>query len=381
MRKAVPELTAILCLILVICPSAGSAERSEPVIIDHTCTEIENIPETAIQDAKENCKWHYVRMSHGRQIMVGLDMLEDQNALYKSTWPPYGGSLPEDPDALCIYTLAGGPYDYWDGSGMDNTRDILDDNPTLSVSSLCWCTELNTASEAYVQRYLDSMQVLENEYPEVTFVYFTGTAEYDGGYGYNRALRNSQIRDFCMANNKVLFDFENLDSWWYNPDNRTWEQATYEYEGEVIPVEHPNLAGDDAEHTSYESCEQKGRATWWMMAVLGGLGGTNVTDGGEQPPADRPGISQLKMKCYPNPCNPSTTIEFVMAQPSRAELSIYDPAGKKVMKLLEGFLSGGTHTVFWSGENSQGEKLASGVYLYNLRSGKHSVTRKILLLR
>ena len=349
------------------------------MVIDHTCTELQAIPDSAIQDAKDLCNWHYVRLSHGRQIMVGLEMLEDMDIFYKSTWPAYGGSLPDDPDALCIYTLAGGPYDYWDGSGSDNTREILDNNPSINVSSMSWCTEMNAASESYVQSYLDSMQVLESEYPGVTFVYFTGTAEYDGGYGYNRAMRNRQIRDFCIANNKVLYDFEDLDSWWFNPETEEWEQATYQYDGETIPVEHPQLAGNDAEHTSYESCEQKARATWWMMAVLAGWEQTSVTGDEILPePSER---FTLDLRCYPNPCNPTSTIEFVIERAARTELSIYDTAGRRISTLLDRYMPEGKHSAVWSGNSINGQPVSSGVYLYRLKTGKQSVAGKLLLLR
>jgi hypothetical protein len=381
MQRVTVIITALAILALSLFPAAVSAERSEPVIIDHNCTDLSAIPDGAIQNAKDLCKWHYVRLSHGRQIMVGLDRLEDLDVFYKSTWPTYGGSLPDDPDALCIYTLAGGPWDYWDGSGSDNTRSILENNPAISVSSFCWCTDLNSASESYVQSYLDSMLVLESQYPEVTFVYFTGTAEYDGGYGYNRALRNRQIRDFCVANNKVLFDFEDLDSWWYDPDAGQWEQATYQYQGETVPVEHPNLAGNDAEHTSYESCEQKGKATWWMMAVLAGWSPPSSTTSGPDTgpaPADR---YRIDMKCYPNPCNPVTNIEFVLQKAAGARLCVYDASGRKVRTLVNRFLNEGKHSLIWNGENDLGRPVSSGVYLYRLRAGKESVAKKILLLR
>jgi hypothetical protein len=37
-----------------------------------------------------------------------------------------------------------------------------------------------------------------------------------------------------------------------------------------IPVEHPDFNGDEAAHTTYSSCEQKGKAFWWLMAMLAG---------------------------------------------------------------------------------------------------------------
>jgi len=215
-------------------------------------------------------------------------------------------------------------------------------------------------------------------------VYFTGTAEYDGSYGHNRSLRNEQIRSFCVANNKVLYDFEDLDSWWFNPDTGEWEQATYLYDGRVVPVEHPMLAGDDAEHTSYESCEQKGRAAWWMMAVLGGWSTTTaVGDGGtdDDPLPGPPAREGFDLSCYPNPCNPSATIVFSLPDAGRAKLAVFDAQGRLVRTLIDGALAGGSHSVVWNGTNESGGRVGSGVYFYRITANKRSDTKKILLLR
>ncbi len=227
-----------------------------------------------IDAVQENCKWHFGRMSHGRQINDGLKRLEEADFTYSTVWPNSGGYLPYEEEAFCIYTSAVSPGGYWRGSGIDVTRSVLNGTPALNISGYCWCTELNTVSESYVNDYLTMMCILESEYPDVDFIYFTGTAEYNGGYGYNRSVRNEQIRQYCIANNKILFDFEDLDSWWYNPDTEEWEHSTYEYNGQAIPVEHPELAGSDIDHTSFESCEQKGKALWWLMAMIQGWEGT-----------------------------------------------------------------------------------------------------------
>jgi hypothetical protein len=133
-----------------------------------------------------------------------------------------------------------------------------------------WCGQLDTYSEADVQVYFDSMAVLEAEYPDVTFIYMTGNAQLTGSLGYNRYLRNEQIRQYCAANNKVLFDFADLDSWWFNSVLGQWEHATYDYEGNTVPYQHTAFDGDEAGHTTFESCRQKGRAVWWMAARLVG---------------------------------------------------------------------------------------------------------------
>lgn len=362
--------------------TATAATFSAPTVIDHRCTDLSAIPPDAIANAQNACKWHYARLSHGRQLMVGFTLIETADPFYAVIWPKAGGSLPVAPGELCIYTDPVDAESYWVGAGLDNTRAILTATPDLNISAMSWCTELNTASASYVQSYLAAMQTLESEFPGVTFVYFTGTAEYDGSHGYNRSLRNEQIRDFCVANNKVLYDFEDLDSWWFNPDAGEWEQATYLYNGRVVPVEHPMLAGDDAEHTSYESCEQKGRAAWWMMAVLSGWSTTTAVGGGpDDPIPGPPAFDGFQLSCYPNPCNPSATIRFALPAAGRARLAIYDARGRLVRTLVDEALAEGAHAVVWNGTDESGGRVGSGVYFYRVVADKRSEAKKILLLR
>jgi len=79
----------------------------------------------------------------------------------------------------------------------------------------------------------------------------------------NRYDRNEQIRKYCIDNNKVLFDFADLDCW-YNGEQHT-ENG--------IPIEHPEYNGDEAGHTTFSSCENKGKAFWWLMARISGWDG------------------------------------------------------------------------------------------------------------
>ena len=128
-----------------------------------------------------------------------------------------------------------------------------------------------------IDTYLAPMTQLEIDYPDVTFVYMTGNAQTGPGnhyntnlaQGYNRYLRNEQIRDWVNGSeNRALFDFADLDSWWLDPDTGLWEQATYAYNGADVPYEHPHYNLNQAGHTSYENCENKGRAVWVMMAEI-----------------------------------------------------------------------------------------------------------------
>jgi hypothetical protein len=243
-------------------------------VINHTCVDLPSIPMEWIQAAQDDIKPHYAHTSHGEQLTVGLDLIDQELTGYG--FEVGIGYLPEVPEALCIFdgqTEEGyvTPDLYWQGeSGLDLTREVLDSNPDLNCSMWAWCTQLDSYTEADVSEYLSAMSQLETEYPGVTFVYMTGNAQAQGAEGYNRSLRNAQIRSYCAANDKFLYDFEDLDSWWFNPSTNEWEHATAEWEGHTFPIENPHFNGDEAAHTTYESCEQKGRATWWLVARLAG---------------------------------------------------------------------------------------------------------------
>ncbi|MGB9721258.1 MAG: hypothetical protein ACPL28_07270 [bacterium] len=141
----------------------------------------------------------------------------------------------------------------------------------INVSMWCWCTQLDYYTQEEAQAYLDSIAKLAGEFPNVTFVFFTGNAQAMDADGYNRYQRNQQIRQFCNDHHFALFDFADLDAWYY--DGSSWEQATYDYNGTTVPHEHPNFQGDEGGHTTFESCEQKGRAVWWMLARIAGWQG------------------------------------------------------------------------------------------------------------
>lgn len=258
-------------------PGGGGGGGSFDGAIDHTCTDLDQIPTEWIQAVQDSVRLHYAHTSHGSQLTTGLEGIEAEDATYDVE---IGYSyLPTVSGALCIFDGQEGdtyitPELYWEtAEGMDFTRDVLDSNPQIDVSMWCWCCELDYYSEQQVDSYLDSISVLESEYPGVTFVYMTGNAQATGADGYNRYLRNQQIRDFCESGEKVLFDFADLDAWWYNPSTSQWEWETYDYGGTDVPAEHPQFYGDEAGHTTYESCEQKGLATWWLLASIAGWTG------------------------------------------------------------------------------------------------------------
>lgn len=98
-----------------------------------------------------------------------------------------------------------------------------------------------------------------------------------------------------------------------------------------------------------------------------------------------PGKSFELNQNYPNPFNPSTEIIYTVPSTEASigvSLRVYDLLGREVITLINGIKESGEHSVEWDGTNSRGEKVESGVYLYQLKSNNGYVdTRKMILLR
>ena len=89
---------------------------------------------------------------------------------------------------------------------------------------------------------------------------------------------------------------------------------------------------------------------------------------------------------YPNPFNPETWIPYQLANASDVQITIYDTRGIVVRTLELGHQSAGYYTsrdraVYWNGRNGLGEKVASGIYFYQLQTDNISPLRKMVILK
>jgi len=84
---------------------------------------------------------------------------------------------------------------------------------------------------------------------------------------------------------------------------------------------------------------------------------------------------------YPNPFNPQTTISYQVPQESAVKITIYDLTGRVVRELVNQRQTAGSHTAVWDGTNKAGAKVASGVYLYQMKAGEFVQTRKLTLMK
>ena len=84
---------------------------------------------------------------------------------------------------------------------------------------------------------------------------------------------------------------------------------------------------------------------------------------------------------YPNPFNPSTTITFSLPKSEFVTLVIYNMRGQMIKTLINSNLINGQHSVSWDGTNQAGEHVVSGTYIYSIKAGSQTASRKMLLLQ
>ena len=87
---------------------------------------------------------------------------------------------------------------------------------------------------------------------------------------------------------------------------------------------------------------------------------------------------------YPNPFNPETWIPYQLAKPAEVTLTIYNTRGVVVQTIVLGHQAAGVYTsrsraIHWDGRNMFGEKVATGLYFYTLKTGDFTATRKMLI--
>ena len=84
---------------------------------------------------------------------------------------------------------------------------------------------------------------------------------------------------------------------------------------------------------------------------------------------------------YPNPFNPSTTIEYTLPKSGDVELKIFDINGKLVRTLENSFKETGYYKTVWDSKNETGQVVASGAYIYQVRSGNTAISKKMIYLK
>jgi len=250
--KVMPFTAVILSVFLLsIFQQAPTAIGA--TIADHqSANDFSNIPASYFNTVRSTFHIYYGHTSHGSQVVTGLNMLQTQDAVTYAM-PPY---LYDDYD-----------IDLGNPDWETKTRDYLSDHPGTNLVMWSWCGQLSDEGTD-LNDYFTRMNGLINDFPGVTFVYMTGHLDGSGPYGTLYA-HNNQIRTYCQANNRVLFDFADIES--YDPDGNYYPNdtdwcnwctdwcASHSCDGCV-----------SCAHSQCFNCYRKGRAFWWLLARIGG---------------------------------------------------------------------------------------------------------------
>ena len=91
--------------------------------------------------------------------------------------------------------------------------------------------------------------------------------------------------------------------------------------------------------------------------------------------------SVMLYPAFPNPFNPSTTLNYYLPNSAFVNIAVYDIAGRMTTTLLSDIKQAGLHQIQWNGVNDKGKVLAGGVYFIHFRSGKIQQTQKVYFIR
>lgn len=245
MSGSISRLVIAMSAVIVFNPAAIKGA----IIADHnSCAAFDALDDSQAYQIRDNYKVYYVHTSHGGQVMTGLNMVETEDATWD--YPP----IQEVSDDL---------GHLGDTSWAAPCRAFLDANPDYNMVMFSWCGGCSDNTEEGINIYLNKMSELEAQYPDRAFVYMTG--HLDGtGVGGNLYARNDQIRQYCLDNNKILFDFADIES--YDPDGVYYPDASdacewcYDW---CALYSCPSCGG--CAHSHCFNCYQKGKAWWSMM--------------------------------------------------------------------------------------------------------------------
>lgn len=366
--------------------------QTSPLIIDHTCTKLDQIPTECIDNAKANLHIAYGHTSHGSQITTGMTgLVSFKGSMFEWNDGGTNGALDLHDRGIAGANDLGNPdRTAW----ADATRNYLNDPQYSDVNVIIWswCGQVSSATVEDINTYLNLMSGLEAEFPNVSFVYMTGHLDGSGLTG-NLHTRNNQIRDYCIANNKVLYDFADIETWdpdfTYFGDKIPNDNCDYDSDGDLvrdanwaIEWQNSHIEGVDwyncpSAHSQPLNANQKAYAAWWLWCRLAGWNPTTeIKNDSEHIP------NELTLyQNYPNPFNSSTKIIFTVPQNIKGEmlevsLIVYDGLGNQIETLVNDKKPAETYEITWY----VGE-LPSGIYFYQLQISNFIQTKKMILLK
>ncbi|MEN8121135.1 MAG: T9SS type A sorting domain-containing protein, partial [Bacteroidota bacterium] len=373
-----------------------------------------------------NLKIRYFRRSHGSQIDVGgMAALRrysgDYNNLYAYNSTGAGGEM--------YFSTLWNSLDFENDTWLSTTRDYLDASENAGINVVMWAW----SSYFYamdVDQYLADMESLISEYgtggseitagnrsEPVTFIFQTSCGQKSIERNDAVYTKNKKIREHCINNNRIIFDFNDIEC--YDPDGNYYgdgaadgsytnvrmlhDDISYISDSTNVSIhsgrgnwglewmnrnpnaeltkiaadnictvcEHSDQRENPAEDNSRLHCVLKGRAAWWMWAVLAGWE-DGITTNIEQKQYNKK-VGDLNN--YPNPFDTSTTIVYSLKENAHVTLEIWNSRGQKIRTLVNKKQAKGNYSLPISLDNKK------GVYFYTLKVNGKQISNKMLKLK
>jgi len=402
--------TAINCLLIVFFFFISQTLISQAIIIDHSCTKLDSIPESAILQEKSDLHIAYDHTSHGSQLTTGMSGLIGQTNLVGYKGDIYNWNDGGTDGALDLHDYFSPVGDLGNEDGWaPATRTYLDDaaNSDVNVIIWSWCN----IHGHDIDKYLTNMEILISEYGPggtkisdgtrsvpVTFVFMTGHTNAGSTENEWTFNANKQIRQHCIDSSRVLYDFYDIEC--YDPDGNYFgdgeadlsnygtynglkdleDDCSYNIDGGrgnwAVEWRNTHTEGVDwyscsAAHSDALNGNLKAYAAWWLWATLAGWEDgipTNI----EQKTINK-NVSDLKN--YPNPFDTNTTIVYNLKENAHVKLELWNASGQKIRTLVDEKQIIGNYSLPVNLDNKK------GIYFYTLKVNGIQISNKMLKLK
>ena len=84
---------------------------------------------------------------------------------------------------------------------------------------------------------------------------------------------------------------------------------------------------------------------------------------------------------YPNPFNPTTTIQYSIPVSNNVKIEVYNIMGQKVRTLVNQYKTAGTYRVTWDAKDERGVKVSTGMYFYRMQASHFQTVKKVILMK
>ena len=163
-----------------------------------------------------------------------------------------------------------------------------------------------------------------------------------------------ELRDNLFYDNGVALESDTnivTDARW-----NWWGDSTGPYHATINPN-----GGGDVVHGNVELIPWRTDTTFFPNGV---------------PEQDPPLPRDLTLSVYPNPFNPTATLQFAVPEPGEVMLTVFNVNGQQVKELVNRRYEAGRYTLAFNGD-----ELPSGIYFARLWTANSVTTQKLVLMK